>query len=89
MHLCLLESGRVRSGGFYSMALYLEVSIREGSKLGEGPHCAASSICAEDIRLLSIINEVEKTEQADEFWPSSERCFEVSHVDVTEEVAFG
>lgn len=33
--------------------------------------------------------EVEKTEQAEEFWPSSERGFEVSHVDVMEEVAFG
>jgi len=43
----------------------------------------------EDIRLLHIINEVEKTEQAEEFWPSNERCFEVSHVGVMDEITFG
>ena len=56
---------------------HLEVSIREGTKLGEGSRCAASSTCMEDIRLLHIINKVEKTEQAEEFWPSRERGFEV------------
>ena len=32
---------------------------------------------------------MEKTEQAEEFWLSSERGLEVSHVDVVEEVVFG
>lgn len=32
---------------------------------------------------------MEETEQAGELWLSSERCYEVSHVDVMEKVALG
>lgn len=78
-----MNSGRVWAGGFLLHGTHLEVSIREGTKLGEGCLRAASSIGMEDIRLLRIINAVEN-EQAEEFWLSSLNAFKVSHMDVME-----